>query len=318
MRSSDICLWFGEISRDDVAFAGGKGANLGDMARAGLPVPPGFVICAPAYRRTMDCSGLNRKIGELMSRLERDSFAQLQAIEREARELVESAPMPGDLRRAILESYRSLGNDVAVAVRSSATAEDTAGASFAGQQETLLNVVGEERLLRAISRCWSSLFTAQAMFYRAQKGFDNCQVHMAVVVQRMIDSEKSGVLFTADPVLRSRYQMVIEAVWGLGEGIVSGSITPDHYQVDRETCDILYEFVPEKRIMVTKDEVGGVRTVEVPGPRAAEPVLTPDELRQLVDLGNRVERHFGCPQDVEWGIEGGEIYLLQSRPITCL
>ena len=312
------CAWFGEISRLDVSLAGGKGANLGDMAQAGHPIPPGFVICAPAFRKMLECSGLDLSIDELMQGLERNNFNQLQEIEHQARHLVENAPFPDELRSMVNEAYRELGDHVPVAVRSSATAEDCASASFAGQQETFLNVVGQEQLLQAIQRCWSSLYTPQAMFYRVQNGFDTCQVSMAVVVQKMINSEKSGVIFTVDPVLRNHFQMVIEAVWGLGEGIVSGTITPDHYLVDRETCEVISEFVPEKQIMITKDRPGGVQTTPVPADRVARPVLTPGELRQLVDLGNKVERHFGSPQDIEWGIEGGQIYLLQSRPITSL
>jgi pyruvate,water dikinase len=312
------CSWFNEISRLDVPLAGGKGANLGDMARAGHPIPPGFVICAPAYRKMLACSGLDLKINELMQGLGRNNFGQLQELERQARRLVEKASFPDELRVMVNEAYHELGDHVPVAVRSSATAEDCAGASFAGQQETFLNVVGEEQLLQAIKRCWSSLYTPQAMFYRVQNGFDTCQVSMAVVVQKMINSEKSGVIFTVDPVLRNHFQMVIEAVWGLGEGIVSGMITPDHYVVDRETCEIISEFAPEKQSMITQDKNGGVQQVAVPADRAAERVLTPDELRQLVDLGNRVERHFGSPQDIEWGIEARQIYLLQSRPITSL
>lgn len=318
MRTRGTCVGFHEISRADVPLAGGKGANLGDLARAGLPVPPGFVLCAPTYREMMERSGLDRQIRELMLGLERDSFSQLQAVEHQVRHLVENIPIAGELRELIVRSYRALGDEVPVAVRSSATAEDCAGASFAGQQETLLNVVGEAELLKAISRCWSSLYTPQAMFYRLQNGYDHSQVSMAVVIQRLIHSEKSGVTFTVDPVLHNPYQMLIEAVWGLGEGIVSGTITPDHYQVDRQTYEILTEFVPEKRIMITKDGSRGVRTVEVPPNLVAERVLTPEELRRLVDLGNSVERHFGGPQDIEWGIEGGQIYLLQSRPITSL
>lgn len=312
------CSWFGEISRLDVSLAGGKGANLGDMAQAGHPIPPGFVICAPAYRKMLECAGLDLQINELMLGLERNNFGQLQEIERKARHLVENAHFPEELRAMVNEAYRELGDNVSVAVRSSATAEDCASASFAGQQETLLNVVGPEQLLHAVRRCWSSLYTPQAMFYRVQNGFDTCQVSMAVVIQKMINSDKSGVIFTVDPVMRNHFQMVIEAVWGLGEGIVSGTITPDHYVVDRETCEVISEFVPEKQIMITKDKDGGVQTVSVPADRAAKPVLTPDELRRLVDLGNKVEHHFGSPQDIEWGIETGQIYLLQSRPITSL
>jgi len=312
------CVWFDELTRDDVPLAGGKGANLGDMVQAGLPVPPGFVITAPAYRQVVQHADLENRISDLLLDLDRSVCDQLQKVEPLIRNLFADVPIPAELEEAALSYYRQLGAEVPVAVRSSATAEDLAGASFAGQQETLLNVVGETALLAAVRRCWSSLFTSQAIFYRSQRGFDDRQVSMAVVVQKMIDSAKSGVSFTVDPVLRNHYQMVIEGVWGLGEGIVSGQITPDHYKLDRETYEIEFEFIPDKRIMFCQDEAGGAVKRPVPAGLVAARVLTDDELRCLVDLGNRVEAHFGCPQDIEWAIENGVIYLLQSRPITCL
>ena len=313
-----LCAWFSEISRNDVPLAGGKGANLGDMAQAGLPIPPGFVICTPAYREMVESFGLEARIKEMLEGVDRNNSGQLQEVERQIRRLFEDISITEELRQLIVESYHALGDNVPVAVRSSATAEDLAGASFAGQQETFLNIVGKEELLDAVSRCWSSLYTSQAIFYRHQRGFDNSQVSMAVVVQRMVNSEKSGVTFTVDPVLRNHFNMMIEAVWGLGEGVVSGAITPDHYKVDRETYEIIYEFVPEKRIMFCKDGDCGVVILDVPPDKVSARILTPDELRQLVDLGNEIEQHFGCPQDIEWSIEDGQIYLLQSRPITCL
>jgi pyruvate,water dikinase len=316
--SQESCALFSEICRDDVPVVGGKGANLGDMVQAGLPVPPGFVICAPAYREVVQNCDLETRIEEILAGVDRGSSVQLQEVERHIRQLFEDIPIADELRQLVVESYRSLGDNVPVAVRSSATAEDLAGASFAGQQETFLNVVGETGLLDAVRRCWSSLFTSQAVFYRHQRGFSDVEVSMAVLVQKMIDPEKSGVIFTVDPVLRNHYHMVIEAVWGLGEGIVSGAITPDHYKVDRETYEIIYEFVPEKRIMFCKNGDCGVMEADVPPAKVSARILTDGELRQLVDLGNKVEQHFGCPQDIEWGIEGDEICLLQSRPITNL
>ena len=318
MPVEQVCLDFGEVCRDDTPVAGGKGANLGDMAQAGLPVPPGFVICAPAYRQVVECCGLEREIAAILSTLDRNDTKQLLEAEQRIRSLFVDLPIDEALQAEILEKYRALGSGTRVAVRSSATAEDLAGASFAGQQETILNVVGEGALLTAIRRCWSSLYTSQAIFYRRERGFQDAQVSMAVVVQKMVNSEKSGVTFTVDPVLRNHYEMVIEAVWGQGEGIVSGAITPDHYKVDRETYEVVYEYVARKEFMFVQDGAGGIVRVGVPPEKATVRVLTDDELRRLVDLGNRVEAHFGSPQDIEWGIEGGEIYLLQSRPITVL
>jgi len=248
-----MCSWFKDLSRHDVPLAGGKGANLGDMARAGLPIPPGFVICAPAYREAVHRSGIHHRINELLERLDRHDLNQLREVEPRIRSLFHRLPLSAELCRLVAEHYRALGDNVPVAVRSSATAEDLAGASFAGQQETFLNVAGEEALLDAICHCWSSLFTSQAIFYRHQRGFSDAQVSMAVAVQRMIDSTKSGVTFTVDPVLKNRYYMIVEAVWGLGEGIASGAITPDHYRIDRETYEVVQEYIPEKPIMFCKD-----------------------------------------------------------------
>jgi pyruvate,water dikinase len=312
------CLWFQELSRVDVPIAGGKGANLGDMVQANLPVPPGFVITAPAYRDVVECSGLDYQIMEMLAGLDREDSNQLRRIEPEIRHLFQDCLIPDDLRETIWSYYAILGDQVPVAVRSSATAEDLAGASFAGQQETILNVLGQEALLEAVRRCFSSLFTSQAIFYRARQGFNDDEVSMAVVIQKMINSEKSGVTFTIDPVMKNRYQMIIEGVWGIGEGIVSGTITPDHYKLDRDTYEILYEFVPEKTIMYCKSDAAGVQVRPVPPDLVSARVLTDDELRILVDLGNKLEQHFGCPQDIEWAVEGGQIYLLQSRPITGL
>lgn len=316
--ASKLCAWLHEISRNDVPLAGGKGANLGDMVQAGLPIPPGFVVCVPAFQEVIQQSGLATKLDKIITPLDVNDAGQLQAAEVKAKQLFAQVSINGQLRQLIGEAYRGLGHNAPVAVRSSATAEDLAGASFAGQQETFLNVIGLEQLLNAIRRCWASLYTSQAIFYRGQKGFSDRQASMAVVVQKMVNSEKSGVIFTVDPVLRNHYQMIIEGVWGLGEGIVSGMITPDHYKVDRETYRLLDEFVPAKDKMVVRDENGGVGTLPVPADRVSARVLTETELRQLVDLGNKIQQHFGYPQDVEWGIEAGRVYLLQSRPITNL
>jgi pyruvate,water dikinase len=320
------CLWFNELTREDVSLAGGKGANLGEMTRAGLPIPSGFVITAQAFRQVVETCGVWDTVCDVLLNLDRTDIKQIQTSAPQLRALFDDIPIPNQLAALIIENYRTLGNagpgprlsNVPVAVRSSATAEDLAGASFAGQQETMLNVIGEEELLHAVRRCWSSLFTSQAIFYRCQCGFDDTEVSMAVVVQKMVNSEKSGVTFTVEPVMRNHYQMVIETVWGLGEGIVSGTITPDHYKMDRETYDVLFEFVPDKQIMFKQMDSGGVQEQSVSAQQVSARVLSNEELKQLVDFGNQVEAHFGCPQDIEWGIEGDQIYLLQSRPITNL
>ncbi|NJN97706.1 MAG: hypothetical protein HC875_28305 [Anaerolineales bacterium] len=201
-----LCVWFNEICRNDVSLVGGKGANLGDMAQAHLPIPPGFVICASAYQQMTQSNGLATRLAELTANLETNNSAQFEVIEQRAGQLFEQVPINDDLYRAIVEAYHCLGSQTPVAVRSSATAEDLAGASFAGQQDTYLNVIGDDEVVRAVYRCWASLYTSRAIFYRWQKGFDSSQVLMAVVVQKMVNSEKSGVLFTVDPVLGNHYQ----------------------------------------------------------------------------------------------------------------
>lgn len=313
-----LCYAFNELRHEDIPLAGGKGANLGEMVQAGLPVPPGFVITAPAYRLMLTETGILKKISEILENVPHKDPNELAHVEKTIRPLIENAKIPEVLAEEILTSYKSLGENVPVAVRSSATAEDLAGASFAGQQETFLNIIGEEALLKSVLMCWSSLFTSQAMFYRAQKGFKDADVSMAVVVQKMVNSEKSGVTFTYDPVTRNPYQMTVEGVWGLGEGIVSGTITPDHYKVDRETLEVIFEFKAPKTIMFVKQENGGIHTVEVPPELKEKPVLSREELKAIVEMGNTVEKHFGCAQDIEWGMEDGKLYLLQSRPVTNL
>jgi len=313
-----MCLKFDEITRHDVPVAGGKGANLGDMAQAGLPVPPGFVISAQAYRKTMVETGLDKKIASLLEKVGRDDCNALAAVEVDIRALFHGLSLDDALRAEILKNYHDLGDNPPVAVRSSATAEDLAGASFAGQQSTFLNIYGDDEVIHAVLMCWASLFNSQAIFYRHRNGFDDNKVSIAVVVQRMINSEKAGVVFTVDPVSKNPYQLTIEGVYGLGEGIVSGEITPDHYKVDRETYEVAFKYQAPKGIMYCKDGVCGVIKVDVPEQLACNPVLDEEELKQLVDIANKVEKHFGCPQDIEWGAEANQIYLLQSRPITTL
>ncbi len=313
-----FCLTFSEICRDDVPQAGGKGANLGDMTCAGLPVPPGFVILSSAYRRIFEQGGLREQVMNILNNIDRSNAHALQEAEITIRGLFDGVVIDDELKSEILKHYHQLGDQVAVAVRSSATAEDMGCASFAGQQSTYLNVRGDQSLLENVVKCWSSLFTSQAIYYRFCNGFEDELVSMAVVVQKMVNAEKAGVIFTVDPIVKNPYQMIIEGVYGLGEGIVSGSITPDHYKIDRETCEVRYQFIAPKSIMIVNDGLNGVIEQEVPASMQHQPVLSEHELRTLVEMGNLVEKHFGVPQDIEWGEENGTFYLLQSRPITTL
>lgn len=284
-----------------LAAVGGKAANLGELTRAGLPVPHGFCVTTDAYRRIPATDGL--------AGLRPDK----------ARRLIVESDVPGDLREAILAAYAELGaetgGDAAVAVRSSATAEDLPFASFAGQQDTYLNVVGADAVLDAVRRCWASLWTDRAVSYRESNGIDHGSVQLAVVVQRMVDSAVSGVMFTANPVTGRRDQAVIDASPGLGEAVVSGAVNPDHFVVDGR--EIVERRLGDKRFLVCSLAGGGTEKVDI-GENPA-PCLTDRQIHQLAELGARVQAHYGSPQDTEWAIDArGEVHLTQSRPITTL
>ncbi|QRV16235.1 phosphoenolpyruvate synthase [Haloterrigena salifodinae] len=309
-------LWLDEISAGDLEKVGGKGASLGELTGAGLPVPPGFVVTAGTYRSFIEEAEIDEELFAAVEVDVDDSSALADAADR-AQELILETPFPDELREEILESYRQVGDGEAfVAVRSSATAEDLPDASFAGQQETFLNVT-EEALLDRVRECWASLFTQRAIYYRQEQGFDHSAVNIAVVVQQMVDAEKSGVMFTSHPSTGDP-TMIIEAAWGLGEAVVSGAVSPDNYVVEREDRSIDVT-VAEKKVMHEKDEETG-ETVEseVPQDKRNERVLSDDEIGALMDLGERVEDHYDEPQDVEWAIVEGEVYMLQSRPITTI
>ncbi|WP_459810354.1 phosphoenolpyruvate synthase [Halopiger thermotolerans] len=309
-------LWLDEIDAGDLERVGGKGASLGELTGAGLPVPPGFVVTAGTYRSFIEEAGIDEELFAAVDVDVDDSSALGEAADR-AQELILETPFPDDLREEILASYREVGDGEAfVAVRSSATAEDLPDASFAGQQETFLNVT-EEDLLDRVRECWASLFTQRAIYYRQEQGFDHSAVNIAVVVQQMVDAEKSGVMFTSHPSTGDP-TMIIEAAWGLGEAVVSGSVSPDNYVVSRDDRSVDVT-VAEKKVMHVKDEETG-ETVErpVPDEKQTERVIDDEEIDALVELGERVEDHYDEPQDVEWAIVDGDVYMLQSRPITTI
>jgi pyruvate,water dikinase len=308
-------LWLDDIGSDDLETVGGKAASLGELHGADLPVPPAFVVTAATYRAFIEESGIETELFEAVDVDAEDSEALADATA-EAQRLITETPLPESVRAEILAAYDDLGENASVAVRSSATAEDLPGASFAGQQETYLNVTREE-LLDCVRDCWASLFTQRALYYRQEQGFAHDVVDIAVVVQRMIDAEKSGVMFTSHP-STGEPVVTVEAAWGLGEAVVSGAVTPDNYVVERESGDIREETVAEKKVMHVRDEETG-ETVERPVPeeRRGRRVLEDEELADLVALGEAIERYYGQPQDVEWAIDD-DINLLQSRPITTI
>ncbi|GAB6862783.1 phosphoenolpyruvate synthase [Haloplanus litoreus] len=309
--------WLEDVRSTDLGTVGGKAASLGELTGAGLPVPPGFVVTAGTYRTFIEEAGIDEELFEAVDVDSEDSAALAAGHER-AHELIMETDVPEAVREEILDAYRSMGDGEAfVAVRSSATAEDLPDASFAGQQETFLNVT-ETDLIERVKECWASLFSQRAIYYRNQKGFPHDEVDIAVVVQTMVDAEKSGVMFTSHPSTGDP-RIIIEAAWGLGEAVVSGAVSPDNYVVDRTTSEVEQATIATKKVMHVKDEETG-ETVEreVSEDKRDQRVLTDAEIERLVELGERVEDHYGDPQDVEWAVAGGEVYMLQSRPITTI
>lgn len=315
--------FFKQLGKDDIPIAGGKGANLGELTNAGIPVPPGFVITAGTYQKFITKTGIVDKINAMLKGLDYNDTPQLQKVADEIKDLIVTTEIPGDIQTAIIESYNKLNmdvgkEDVVVAIRSSATAEDLPDASFAGQQDTYLNISGIEDVLTNVRMCWASLFEARAIFYRAENDFDHSKVLIAVVVQQMVNSEKAGVMFTVDP-STGEEEMLIEGAWGLGEGVVSGTVTPDTCRYDKANDEVKSYRINTKKTMFTKDpETGSTVQIEVPDDLKDKKVLTDEDLKQLTQLGRRIQKHYGAPMDTEWGIEDGKVYMLQARPITTL
>lgn len=315
-------VWFDQVGRDATPLVGGKGANLGELTQADIPVPPGFVVTTSAYRAFLQETGLDRRIAELIEGLNVEDDEALQDTACQVRAAIEEAPMPAGLREQIEAAYRELGEGP-VAVRSSATAEDLAEASFAGQQSTYLNIEGAAEVVDAVQRCWASLFEARAIFYRENAGWGHSEVDLAVPVQRMVQSQASGVMFTIDPISNDPERVVIEAAFGLGEAVVSGLVSPDHYEVGKSEESIVQRqtFVQDRMLVRNPNGAsGGEANVwrelsEVDGGREK---LSDAQVLELTRIGKRIERHYGSPQDIEWGWAEGRFYLLQTRPITTL
>jgi len=314
-------VWLEEVGKEDVSTVGGKGASLGEMINLGIPVPGGFAVTAQAFRDFINRSGI---AGDLFDALKIDvnDQSQLHKAEETAKRLIMGAKVPDDMEEAIKSRYQELcereGEEVFVAVRSSATAEDLPDASFAGQQETYLNMRGAEAVFDAVKRCWASLYGARAIFYRVEQGFEHEKVNLSAIVQKMVDSEKSGVMFSSQP-STGEATVVIEAAWGLGETVVSGSVSPDNYVVDRSDMKIVSQFIATKEIMTIRDpKTNDTVTVSVPTEKKQAEVLTPKEILELAKYGEVLEKHYNMPQDIEWGVQKGKIYILQSRPITTI
>jgi rifampicin phosphotransferase len=310
-------LGLGEIDQTQVALAGGKGAHLGELSRIeGVRGPAGFCVTTDAFRRIMaDAPSIGDRLDRL-SRLNPDDREAIRTHSAEIRRTLERIVIPDDLAAAITRALAGLGERAAYAVRSSATAEDLPAASFAGQQDTYLNVVGPEAILKHVSRCWASLFTERAVVYRLRNGFGHRKVHMAVVVQQMVFPQAAGVLFTADPVTGDRKVASVEASFGLGEALVSGLVNPDSYKV--RDGDIVAKAVATKQRAIRASPGGGTQEQPIEPAKQGQPALTDAQVVRLAQLGRRIEAHFGCPQDIEWCLVDDAFQVVQSRPITTL
>lgn len=327
-------VWFSEVSKSDVAIVGGKGANLGEMTRAGLPVPNGFIVTSGVYFEAVKSSGAYDRIRGILYGLNIDDPASLANKARACQQEIKAIPLSFDLQKNIARFYKKLSGrrDKFVAVRSSATAEDLPEASFAGQQATFLNVRGIKNLNEAILAAWASLFEARAIFYRVQKNFDHFKVGIAIPVEEMVRSEVSGVMFTQDPITNDKNKIVIEAIFGLGELIVGGQVTPDHYEVNKKDLKIDAKNIVSQEKQLVSARIGnrfprpgghgslflGNRLIAVSVPYRRVQKLADEKIIELADLGKKIEKHYFFPQDIEWAYEDGTLYIVQTRPITTL
>lgn len=321
MKTKKPIVWFEEVGKDDITLVGGKGANLGEMLKAGFRVPPGFIVTADSYFHFLEDAQIQDQIAALLSSLDPHDSNKLHEVATQIKGLISDAKMPEDIAEEIRQAYRKLGDSL-VAVRSSATAEDMPEASFAGQQRTFLNVFGENHVVKAVQQCWASLFEPRAIFYRAEQGFDHLMVGIAVPVQRMVQSEASGIMFTMEPVTNDGSKIAIEAVYGLGEAAVSGELTPDLYVLDKSNLRILNKAVTRQEWMLVRNVDGPTdyQMANMHRPVAKEKQtyqkLTDEEILDLADIGRRLEEYYNLPQDVEWARQDGVFYIVQSRPIT--
>jgi len=337
-QKPDFIKWFSELNKDSGNVAGGKGANLGEMCNLKIPVPPGFVITVQAYDFFIKRAEIDDEIKALLSKIEYENTDQLNETTKEIRNLIEKAKLPKEMEEEILEAYEHLGAEeselkgksahhilkkspeaIFVAVRSSATTEDLAEASFAGQQDTFLNVRGGTELLTSIKKCFASLFTPRATYYRKKKGFKHEQASLSVIVQKMVDADKSGVVFSKDPSLKKE-NVIIEAVWGLGEGIVSGRISPDRYTISEKSGELQLQKkeIAKKKIAITRDSSGKKEIVKLKEEISERQVLKEYEIKKLAEIALKLEKHYQKPQDIEFAIEKENLYIVQTRPITTL
>jgi pyruvate,water dikinase len=330
-KSTKIILWFEELRKEDVPIVGGKNANLGEMINAGIPVPPGFAVTAYAYKRFIEETGIKDKIYEILKeKVPAGSEKPEDCIEasNEIRKLIENVKIPKDTEEEIRRAYRQLSQRVGkkeefVAVRSSATAEDLLDESFAGLHETYLNVKGEDDVIDKVRKCWSSLFTPRAIFYRENKGFKHEKVLISVAVQKMVNSRSAGVMFTLDPLTGDRSKIVIMGHWGLGEAVVSGKVIPDMWVVDKNTMTVIERMIQKEKFkeLVRDPQTGRTVEREIEEARRKAPSLTDEEVLRLAELAVKIEKHYGRPMGIEWAVDRDmkfpeSVFIVQARPET--
>ncbi|MCB9805965.1 hypothetical protein H6775_02265 [Candidatus Nomurabacteria bacterium] len=308
-------LPFKKLSKNDASIAGGKGASLGEMLNAGIPVPDGFVVLADTFEKFIAETDLNVEIDSILSTVDKEAMHTIEEASSTIQELILNSETPKDIADEILDQFDKLGAEF-VAVRSSATSEDSAEHAWAGQLDSFLNTK-RENIVETVKKCWASLFTPRAIFYRFEKDLGDTDISVAVVVQKMVNSEKSGIAFSVHPVTEDHNQLIIEAGFGLGEAIVSGQITPDSYVVEKDEMNILDVNVAEQERGMFRDEKGGNKWEDL-GENGSQQVLTGKQIIEFSDLIIRIEKHYGIPQDIEWAMEGDNFYVVQSRPITTL
>lgn len=319
--------WFKDLNKDSLGVAGGKGMNLGIMYNLNLPVPPGFVVTAQTYKEFIEKTQIKEKLLDLLKGLNVEDTEKLQQVAKQVQELIISTPVPEDMAEEIINNYELLGaereahdlveaKEVFVAVRSSATAEDLPEASFAGQQATFLNVKGKENIVKAVRACWASLFTARAIYYRIKNNFEHGKVLIAVVVQKMVNSDKSGIMFTVNPATNQEKEIVVEAVYGLGEAIVGGEVNPDTYIIDKNLRKIKSVKVKKQEWGLFRNEEGKNVKREIPEVEQGMQVVPDSSVKELARLGKKIEEHYGKPQDIEWAIEKDTVFIVQSRAVT--
>jgi len=318
MSAQPLILPFKDIDKDDVDVVGGKGANLGEMVSIGLPVPDGFAITIYAYDQFLKENNLVKKIFDILKTTDVNDPQQLNDASKKINRLIISGKVPENIFREINKNYKKISKRLkpaSVAVRSSATAEDMPGTSFAGQQITFLNVKGESNLIDSVRKCWASLFTPRSIFYRVQNKIDHEKVKISVIVQKMINSEESGVIFSIDPVTNEKDRIVIESIWGLGEMIVQGSVVPDRYVIQKETFSILSKEISSQYKMLVRSKKG-VKEKNVKKSLLDKQKIKDEDIIFLAKIADKLQKHYYFPQDIEWAKEGKNIYIVQTRPVT--